>query len=127
MAKARQARDWRDTLAAVQYIQERNPLSPDPTLRNIAAGVHAHNTVTVDTAKNVGTTILQSMDVKTAAEYTFKKKSQAVTLHTKSSVKIDGDEIQVDPQLLFQHKLQMNSNQPSSMSYAVIHQLSLMH
>ena len=83
-AKARQARDWRDTLAAVQYSQERNPFSPDPTLRNIAIGVHAHTPVNVDTAKNVGTTILQSMEVKRAAEYTFKKKDQAVTLHMKS-------------------------------------------
>ena len=62
MAKARQARDWRDTLAAVQYIQERNPFSPDPTLQNIATVVHAHTTVNVDTAKNAGTTILQSID-----------------------------------------------------------------
>ena len=42
------------------------------------------------------------MDGKTAAEYTFKTKNQAVTLNTRSSVKIDGDEVQVDPQLLFQ-------------------------
>ena len=102
MAKAKQARDWRDTLAAVQYIQEINPFSPDPTLRNIATGVHTHTTVNVITAKNVGTKILQSMDGKTAAEYTFKKKDQVVTFNTKSSVKIDGDEVQVDPQLLFQ-------------------------
>jgi len=34
--------------------------------------------------------------------YTFKRKNQAVTLETKSSVKIGGDAVQIDPQLLFQ-------------------------
>ena len=34
MSKARQARDWKDTLAVVQYLQERNPFSNDPSLRN---------------------------------------------------------------------------------------------
>ena len=101
-------------------------------MRNIVTGVHAHTTVNVDTAKNVGATILQSIDWKTAAEYTFKKKEQAVTLNTKSSIKIDGDEVKVDPQLSsrdssLSHRLQMNLNKPSSMSYAVTHQLFLMH
>lgn len=42
------------------------------------------------------------MDGKTPAEYTFKRKDQAVTLGMKSSAKIDGELVQVDPQLLFQ-------------------------
>ena len=33
------------------------------------------------------------------AEYTFKRKDQVVTLGMKSSVKIDGEQVQVDPQL----------------------------
>ena len=41
MSKARQARDWKDTLAVVQYLQERNPFSNDLSLRIIATGVHA--------------------------------------------------------------------------------------
>ena len=35
-------------------------------------------------------------------EYVFKRVNQAVTLDCKSSVKVDGDAIQIDPQLLFQ-------------------------
>ena len=42
------------------------------------------------------------MDGKTPAEYTFKRKNHAITLGMKSSVKIDGEQVQVDPQLLFQ-------------------------
>ncbi len=47
-------------------------------------------------------TILQSSDGKTAAEYTFKKKDQAITPATMSSVKIGGDDTQIHPHLLFQ-------------------------
>ena len=50
----------------------------------------------------VGDAILKSMDGKTPAEYTFIRKKQAVTLGMKSSVKIDGEQVQIDPQLLFQ-------------------------
>ena len=41
------------------------------------------------------------MDGRTTAEYTFTKKIQVVTLGMKSSVKIDGEDIQIDPQFLF--------------------------
>ena len=102
MTKARQVRDWKDTLTVLQYLQERNPFSTDPSLRSIATGVHAHSTVNVDTALEVGDVILKSMDGKTPAEYAFKKKNQVVTLGIKSSVRIDGEQIQIDPQLLFQ-------------------------
>ena len=102
MTKARLVRDWKDTLTVLQYLQERNPFSTDPSLRNIATGVHTHSNVNVDTAREVGDAILKTMDGKTPAEYTFIRKNQAVTLGTKSSVKIDGDQIQIDPQLLFQ-------------------------
>ena len=102
MSKARQARDWKDTLAVVQYLQERNPFSNDTSLRNIATGVHAHPTFNVDTAHTVGSAILKSMEGKTSDEHTFRRKDQAVTLGTKSSILIDGEEVQIDPQLLFQ-------------------------
>ena len=48
MSKARQARDWKYTIAVVQYIQERNAFNNDASLRNIAIGVHANHTVNVE-------------------------------------------------------------------------------
>ena len=103
MTAARQARDWKDTLTVLQYLQERNPFSLDPNLRSISTGVHAHPTVNVDEAVAVGDMILTQMNGITPAEYTFQKKNQVVTLGLKSSsVKIDGDRIQIDPLLLFQ-------------------------
>ena len=61
MSKARQARDWKDTLAVVQCLHDRNPFGNDPSLRNIATAVHAHSTVNVDTAHSVRAAILKSM------------------------------------------------------------------
>ncbi len=103
MTVAKQARDWKDTLTVLQYLQERNPFSSESSLRSIATGVHAHPTVNVDKAVAIGDMILTSMNGTTPAEYTFKKRNQAVTLGLKSSsVKINGDRIQIDPLLLFQ-------------------------
>lgn len=42
------------------------------------------------------------MEGLSAAEYTFKRNHQVITLDTKSAVKIDGNMVQIDPQLLFQ-------------------------
>ena len=103
MTAARQACDWKDTLTVLQYLQERNPFSLNPSLRSISTGVHAHPTVNVDEAVAVGDKILIQMNGTTPAEYTFQKKNQVVTLGlNSSSVKIDGDRIQIDPLLLFQ-------------------------
>ena len=41
---ARQARDWKDTLTVLNYLQERNPFTSDASLQNICTGVHAHRT-----------------------------------------------------------------------------------
>ena len=100
--RARQDRDWKDTNTVLKYLQERSPFTQDTTLRNISAGVNAHSTVNVDSAKDVGSALLASMEGKTVAEHTFKRNDQAVTLDTKPAVKIDGATVQVDPQLLFQ-------------------------
>ncbi|XP_030845465.1 uncharacterized protein LOC115925532 [Strongylocentrotus purpuratus] len=102
MQNARQARDMKDTHAVISCLKERKPFSSDPSLRSISTWVHATTKVNVDSAKTVGTAILTNMDGQIAADYTFKRKDQAITLALKSAVKIDGESVQVDPQLLFQ-------------------------
>ena len=102
MAQSRQAHDWKDIQTLLSYLQERNPFSSDPTLRNICTGVHAHSTVNVDTAKVVGNAILSSMEGTTPADFTFKRSRQAITLDTKAAVKLDDVAVHIDPQLLFQ-------------------------
>ena len=94
ISKARQCRDWKDTLAVIQYLQERNPFCNDSSLRSIATRIHIHLTVNVDTAHAVGATILKSMDGIKPDEHTFRRKEQVVTLGMKLSIKIDGEELE---------------------------------
>ena len=102
ITKARQARDRIDTHTIFSYLQENSPFTSDNSLRSISTCLRAHATVNVDKAEAVGIAILENMEGKTVNEYVFKRANQAVTLDCKSSVKVDGDVIQIDPQLLFQ-------------------------
>ncbi len=102
MTKARQDRDWKDTQTLLKYLHERNPFTSEDHRHSISTGVHASSSVNVDTAKDMGNTILASMEGISAADYTFKRKNQVVTLDTKCVVRIDGAAVQIDPQLLFQ-------------------------
>ena len=47
MSKTRQARHWKETLAVIQYLQEQNPFSNHPSLRNIVTEVHARRPSTL--------------------------------------------------------------------------------
>ena len=102
MTKARQARDWKDTHTILSYFHENNPFTSNNSLRDISTGVHAQSAVNVDKAESVGRAILEDMEGKAVDEYVFKKANQAVTLGCKSAIKVGGDLITADPQLLFQ-------------------------
>ena len=111
MTAARQALDWKGTLTVLQYLQEWKSFSMDPSLTSISTGVHAHPTVNVGEAKEVGVMILTQMNGTTPAGSHFRKKKQAMTLGLKSSsVKIDGERIQIDPLLLFQRLTILSCN-----------------
>ena len=88
--------------ALAVFIEARNPFDGDPSLRSISSGVVADETVNVDIAKQVGESILKSMEGKRVEDFVFKKKEQAVTLNCKTQLKIDDNVVTVDPQLLFQ-------------------------
>lgn len=100
--KSRMTKDKTDTEDLLQYLAPRNPFSAEPSLRNIATGVTAHPTVNAYQGKAVGQNIMSSMEGQQVGDYTFRRKNQAVTMDAKSSVKIRGEEVHVDPQLLFQ-------------------------
>ena len=79
-------------------------------------GVHAESSVNVEKARQVGQSILDSMTGKAAAEYPFTKSNQAITFGAKSSIKVGGEKIQVDPQLLFQRLIIASQSLPNDMS-----------
>ena len=53
----------------------------------------------------IGNNSLRSMEGQQIDDYVFKKNKQVVTLASKINLKVDGDELSVDPQLLFQRLL----------------------
>ena len=95
----------RDTIFFLSYLQQRNPFQideDDNSLWCIETGVTADSAVNVEQAKEIGSRTLQDMIGKNVKDYSFRKSQQAVTLNEKSSLKVNGEVIAVDPQLLFQ-------------------------
>ena len=102
-------RDGKDITSLHQYLIHRTPFVADQSLRNILSGVTCDSTVNSDKTKEVGCKILKSMAGNDVVSYTFKKNEQVVTMDHNCSVKVDGEVIQVDPQLLFQRLLAASS------------------
>lgn len=71
------------------------------SLRNIETGVTADSKVNVDSSKEVGERIIESISGQSISTYSFKRSQQVVTLNSKNLMKID-EPIFIDTQLLFQ-------------------------
>ena len=99
----RTARDDSDTRKILAFLQNHSPFDEtDGALGNIETGVAADSRVNAEKAKTVGETIVESMVGQFVDEYSFKRSSQIVTLGDKTSVRITGESVSIDPQLLFQ-------------------------
>lgn len=96
----------------IDYLRERHPfkLNEGASLRNIHNGVEASDAVNVDEAKTIGEKILASMKNQNVADYTFKKVNQAITMHTRNTIAVDGELVTIDPQLLFQRLILLVGN-----------------
>ena len=97
MSVTRQDRDWKDTNTVLRYLSDRNLFTSDIGLHNISTGVHAHSSIDVDQAKTVGKVILNDIKGQCVMEYMFRGKNQAITIDVKSSIKIEGNTVQIDP------------------------------
>ena len=104
MGPSRVSRDWRDTQIVATFFEGRDPFAYGPILCNIANGVNAQASVNVENAEAVGYAIIEKMVGADVSDFSFKRKDQTITitLASKASVKVDGESIQVDTQLLFQ-------------------------
>ena len=102
VSAARQARDVSDTVDLIDDFNERDPFVQSDSLFNIANGMTAQERVNVEKARYIGVRIAVSMAGKSTNEFTFRKANQAVTLGSRSTMKIKGEHVNVDPQLLFQ-------------------------
>lgn len=96
-------RDHKDTNILIAYLSERNPFSEDnSSLRSIATGLVAEGNVNCEKCNEVGEKLVKSLKGIKVVEHTFRKKDQVVTLASKTAIKLKNDEVQVNPQLMFQ-------------------------
>jgi hypothetical protein len=116
ISSSRQERDCSDTIDLITYLKDRDPFVARSSLFNIANGMAARDGVNVDRAKAIGEEILTSMVGKSVDEFTFKKSKQAVTLDSRSTVKIKGEPVRVDPQLIFQRLVSVGERREDDMA-----------
>ena len=100
--EARIERDTNDRKVFEEFLQERNPFTEESSLRNIETGAVADAKVNADDARVIGQNIIEGMEGSNVVNFTFKRAQQAITMGSKSNVKVGGEEISIDPQLLFQ-------------------------
>ena len=93
MGKARQHRHMKDTHTLLLTLSDRNPFTGVPYLRNIMTGVNVNGDVNVFNAKITGEKIMDSMTGNTVAQFTFKRSHQAITLQSRSSVRVSGEQV----------------------------------
>lgn len=95
MSKARRTRVMKDTVTILRALATLNPfpLDTDKDLRNAISGVNADSNANADTAKSVREKIVSSTNGTFATDYSFKRSAQAVTMASKSSVKIFNDRV----------------------------------
>jgi len=122
LSMARKKRDANDVNKLLTFIEDKSPFGNAETLRNIVNGVIATDNVNVDRAEDIGSKILGDMEGKQVLKYTFKKKDQAVAMDSKSKISIDGEDVSIDPLLLFQ-RLVMVSTQKESIQDAFGYEL----
>ena len=127
VAHARKERDKKGITSILSFLTDMNPFLDDPSLRNIDTGTPADSRVNADRAKEIATNIIQSMSGQNILNFTFKISQQVITLRTKTSIKIDGEQIQVDPQPHNKCKyIFLKIHQPSlNMNSVVFHLLFL--
>ena len=102
------------------FLSQRSPFDDNPSLRSIITGIEGNTSVNADLAEEIGKSILNEMVGKSVAQHAFRKKDQVKTLGNKSTVKIQGDDVCIDPKLLFQRLVtagKYNDNLPEVFQY----------
>ncbi|KAK7109451.1 hypothetical protein V1264_013491 [Littorina saxatilis] len=125
LTEARQRKDDKDTSTIVTYVLQRNPFETEGhQLVCIATGLTSDTSANVDSAKVIGHRILQTMTGQAVSAVSFKKKEEAVTMSTKPTVKIGGERVSIDPQLLFQRLLHVAGGDLSKLQDIFQHELT---
>ena len=104
VSNSRTNKDYEDAVMVMQYILPRSPFCPMKELINIHTGEVADRNVNVVDGYKIGLKIIEPMTGINTDKLIFKKKDWAVT-KSESSIKINNDEIFVDPMIFFQQPM----------------------
>ena len=103
ITKSRVKRDNEDLQKIVEFLEQSSPFDKDiNNLRSISTGVSAANHCNVEQSKVIGQRILNSMEGKSVAQFSFKKCDQAKLMTSKSSDQKNSSILRIDTSLLFQ-------------------------
>lgn len=107
---SRQKRDILDTKIVYDYLRERNIFENIPGLRNIVDGIVSNANCNSYLAESVGSAIIKKLEENGSSDYVFKKKDQVVVMNNKNTIQIDDENVQIDPEVLFQRLLFIQNN-----------------
>lgn len=102
---SRKKRDTEDTKALFDYLKEKSVFAAVPGLRNIVDGTLSNSNCNPYDAENVGMKIVSKLDGNDSSTFVFRQKDQVVLMNSKVSVEIDNENVQIDPEVLFQRLL----------------------
>lgn len=100
-SEARKKKDAEDIRVMLDYLNDRNPFNKELDLKSIASGVTASES-NVDKAKETGKKVLEKMNGKNVRDHIFKRCDHVIPMNDKAGLKLEGESINIDPQLLFQ-------------------------
>ena len=102
VSNSRTNKDYEDAVMAMQYILPQSPFCPMKKLINVHTGEAADRNVNADEGYKIRLKIIETMTGVDIDKFMFKSKDRAAIMKSESSIKIDNEEIFVDPTLLFQ-------------------------
>ena len=121
-------RDHQDSLRVSHYLSKHFPFGLGDDLISIENGEVADNSDNVYKAEMIGERMTEELVNKSAFEYSFKRKDAVLTMTTKSTVNIENQKYNDDPQLFFQRLIVFMKEVNDAFSYELcIRPSSLFH
>ena len=96
-------RDAKDIQTILDYIKDSNPFTHATTdLHSLSSGLIDDSSVNVDSADQIGSDIITSMQGKSVSEFKFLKKHKVTNLSDAVYVTHNGEKVQIQPEQLYQ-------------------------
>ena len=102
VSHARVKPDTKDLQTVIECLKERNPFSrSSKDLHSLSSGIIGEGSVNIDSAKEVGESILVTMEGKSVSQHKFVEK-QVINLTSSTYMTLNTEKIEINPQQLYQ-------------------------